>query len=652
MTRLTLVMLMSISGLLAAGCGGSSSGPAQDGSDPPAVGALRAVTDAAELEVSLKSAYTTLQANDGGTQTTGTNSGPDTNATFTGTYTQEPNVDEFDVVRYDGAYLYIAPRRFVQCCLLAQTQTASRHPPTPRHTIRILSTDPAQASASAVSEIPLDEDVSVQGLYLGDGRLFALTSKSFWGGYGEYWASIRIWTPEQLGFRLYHTSDPAAPTLEVEAIIDGVFVESRRVGNTVYIVSRYTPSIDGLVYPVITPAQQSDNQAILADVTLDQLLPRIVINGVSRPLIDPERCYITNDEQGAGYPVITSITAVPLGDPMAFQSTCYDEEAYGAYTSGTAIYLTQERSDADSGRLFTRIHKFAFDGDSVRYRGSGDVAGQLWRGGQADFRMNEYDGDLRVFTSEFDRTSDDFVDHRLFVLRESPDAPRLDIVSELPNAMHPEEIGKPNEAMFGVRFLADRVYAVTFEQLDPLYVIDLSDPADPRLAAELEIPGVIDFLHPVSDDLLLGLGLVATGGVRLELFDVSDLHQPQSRGSIVLGGLGSYSEAVVDRHAFTYQPDVDGIDRFTIPADLYAADTSDFVEAGLYLYEIRDKATPALATLNAAGALITNRAGDGQPAYTAERNRAFIHGNTVYYVRDDDVWAAFWNAPSLPAGPF
>ena len=156
-----------------------------------------------------------------------------------------------------------------------------------------------------------------------------------------------------------------------------------------------------------------------------------------------------------------------------------------------------------TSHAFTSLH---WSGRRLTNRGSADIEGAVWRGGQADFRMSESAGDLRLLASQFDWTSDDFVDHQLYVLRESATLPELEIVSTLPNNSRPEEIGKPNEALFGVRFLGDTAYAVTFERIDPLYAIDLSDPADPFIAGELEVAGFSEFLHPVSDDLLLGLG--------------------------------------------------------------------------------------------------------------------------------------------------
>jgi uncharacterized secreted protein with C-terminal beta-propeller domain len=488
-------------------------------------------------------------------------------------------------------------------------------------------------------------------MYVVEDRMFALTGTSIYGHFGDMWTDVAIWAPEQLGYRIYDLSDPASPQLEIDAIIDGVFVESRRIGDTVYIVSRYTPWIEGLEYTVTTSEQQANNQTVLAGVALDDLLPKISVNGVTRTLVAPDRCYIASSDTVTGYPVVTSITAVPIDNPTAFSTTCYNQDAYGAYVSENAIYFTEFRTSETNTGNDTRIHKFALFNTSVFYRGSVDIEGQVWRGGQADFRMSEHAGDLRVLASEFDWTAEDRVDHKLYILRESTTKPELDIVSELPNENRPEEIGKPNEALYGVRFLGDRAYAVTFEQIDPLYVIDLQNPLDPFIAGELTITGFSDFLHPVNEDLLLGLGTSDNGGVKIELFDVSVITQPLSRGSVLLGGRGSRSEARYDRHAFTYQFDVNGIDRFTIPAEVYAGDGSyQFVESGLFLFEIRDKDRPALASLNSVGSIVPPH--DGTSIPYVSRSRAFIHDDTVYYIRDETVWAASWNAPTIVNGPF
>ncbi len=635
-------------------CGGSSSDSAAP--EPPVTpdtGLLRKVTSDAEFEASLKSGLTAVQDADGMALSVGGAPAPLGPNNFTGTYTQEPNVDEFDAVRYDGEHLYVAPRRYLDCCFIRPAADgAIGTGDAPERSIRILSTDPDQGAARLAGEIPLEDNVSVQGMYLASGRLFALTGESVYGSHGEFWADFALWAPERLGYRVYDVSDPGAPVLEADVKIDGIFVDSRRIGDIVYIVSRYTPSIDGLVYHVTTPEQQQSNEEILAAVTLDDLLPKITVNDVSTALVRPQDCFVTNTGDDAGYPVITSVTAVSIGDPATSRTTCYNEEAYGVYVAEGALYFTESRPQPALNRYDTRIHKFALTGTDLAYRGSIDIEGQVWRGDQADFRMSEHAGDLRVLASAFDWNNDDFVDHKLYMLRESGTSPELVIVAELPNATRPAEIGKPNEALYGVRFLADTAYAVTFERIDPLYVIDLADPADPRIAGEMLIPGFSDFLHPVSEDLLLGLGVGDEGGIKLELFDVSEMAQPLSRGRVTLGQRGSFSEAQYDRHAFTYQQVSANVDRFTVPAELQnVAGASRNVESGLYLFEIRNKDMPSFATLEHVGAIIPDVEAFGLPPVAA-RSRAYLHTDTVFLVRDETVWAAFWDTPSIVNGPF
>lgn len=649
MMRLTAI-LSGLVLLVLGGCG--SSGTDMPGPKQPA-GLLSLVSDTAAFEASIKAGLTAMSSDEQlALADAWASAGGSPAGNYTGTYTQELDVDEFDAVRYDGEHLFVAPRRYFHCCFLAVDDGAPViEPPPIERSIRILATDPANGSADLVSEIPLEDGISVQGMYTTGDRMVALTGRSIYGTFGELWADFAIWAPEKLGFRVYDVSNAADPVLTFDATIDGVFVESRRIGNTVYIVSRYTPWIEGLHYYITTPAQQAENQALLAGTTLEDLLPKITAAGETQSLVAPERCYVTTDAATADYPVITSVTAIPIDNPSAFSTTCYKEDAYGVYVSENALYFTEQRPATAVNRDVTRVHKFALAGTNIRYRGSADITGTVWRGGQADFRMSEHNGDLRLLSSQFDWNNEDFVDHYLYVLRESSTRPELDVISTLPNNRRPEEIGKPNEALYGVRFLGDVAYAVTFQQIDPLYAIDLSNPVDPFIAGELEVTGFSDFLHPVTDDLLLGLGADATGGVKLELFDVSNIAQPLSRGSAILGGRGSHSEARWDRHAFTYQADVGGIDRIAIPASLYAADGSwQYLGASLYLFEIRDKNMPAVAALNSVGSISPPSIGT-TPDWV-ERSRSFIHDDTVYYIRDEDVWAASWQSPTIVNGPY
>lgn len=643
---LGLVCLMSALGLAACGESGSEPPISQGPSDTS--GLLRSVRNPDELEVSIKAGVkaprddlSAAVPQASGTPGAGaTISGSGAPGNFSGTYTQELAVDELDKVRYDGNHLYIAPERYAYCCWImpAVGVTAPTPPPVPAATsIRILRTDPATATATQVGSIPLAAGASVQGLYIKDNRAVALTTRDYWGEFGNFWTQVTRWS-SKFGVSVYDVADPANPQPVFAASIDGAFVTSRRIGDQVYVVSRHSPDI--LLEP---------NGAALVDTrTLAELMPTVTINGTQRPLVDARNCYVTNDSTAPAYPVLTTITVFPVGNPANFSSVCYNEPAIGVYMSETSLYVSEYRHSVNNTGERTRIHRFALTASAPVYAGSVEVPGALWGGGQADFRQSEHQGVLRVITTQHTNDAADGVDHMLYVIRQRSDALALEIVSQLPNAQRPQEIGKPNEALYGVRFLGDRAFAVSFRRVDPLYTLDLANPADPRIAGELELPGFSDFLHPVTNDLLLGIGITEDLRPKLELFDVSNLAQPASRGAVTLGGPGSSTAARWDRHAFTWAPG-DSVDRFAIPGVLRGETGWTVIESGLYLFEIHGKQSPRDAQLRRAGALVP----PSTPANMwSSEDRAFVHADSVIYIRSGEVWGALWPTPEQVRGPF
>jgi len=227
----------------------------------------------------------------------------------------------------------------------------------------------------------------------------------------------------------------------------------------------------------------------------------------------------------------------------------------------------------------------------------------------------------------------------------------LEVVATLPNSERPAAIGKPNEDLYGVRFFGDRLYLVTFERIDPLYVLDLSDPLDPLVAGELSVPGFSDFLHPVNDELLLGLGQDEEGLVKLELYNVAVLTAPFSLAStsLVEGASWSYSEARYNRHAFTYQVVDEATDRFSVPLSLgfYSDETGYSQERRLMLFEIDSKDRPADASIVEVGQI--NAKGE---RWWDSRQRAIFDGDAVFYIDGTLVWSALWSNPENQSGPF
>jgi hypothetical protein len=632
--------------LFAAGCGGEGSESAQP---PEQAGMLRPVHSRFELESRLKAAVRAAPT-PGELATIASASQA---ASYSGTYTVEAQVDEADPVRYDGNLLAVASGRTLECCFAANARPAFVPTPVPPDDrIRLLRTDAATGTATELAQIELESGKSVQGMYLAGDRLVALTSSAYFGTFGHFWSGLPFWAPHTHDIRIYDLSQPATPRKVFDAQIDGTFVASRRIGDQLYIVSRYAPR------------QLMDNEqpaatgpAAIEFGPLASLLPRITIDGDSRALVDPLRCYISTDDADGDSAVITSITVIPLANPRHFQTTCYNEDAFGAHVSAESLYLLQGRSviSPQTGYYVsrTRVHRFAIGTGAPVYRGSAEVDGTPWSVGQGDFRISESGGLLRLFTTEHIFDVADNQDHKLYVLRQSTTRKALEVVGQLPNDRRPEEIGKPSEALLGVRFQEDRAYAVTFRRSDPLYAFDLSDPADPRIAGTLELPGFSDLLHPVTPELLLGVGQAESGGVRVALFDVSRLDQPREVDGFSFGS-HTWSDARIDIHAFAYLKEAaPGTDHMAIPVDQHSEDgTSRFLRSSLQLFEVHGKSNAATARLLHAGQMVARDVASNPQAGRVRRSRAFLHPGSVFYVADDDVLGALWSQPVQVNGPF
>ena len=142
-------------------------------------------------------------------------------------------------------------------------------------------------------------------------------------------------------------------------------------------------------------------------------------------------------------------------------------------------------------------------------------------------------GVLRLVTTSVPATTEDQFQHRLFFVPD-PDAPEPEVLGVLGDD-NSARIGKVNEDLCKVRFIGSRAYLVTFERIDPLYVINLTEPTSPTIVGELEVPGFSDLLHEVNAELLLGLGATSVSSPKLELYNVSDVSRPESLSCVELG---------------------------------------------------------------------------------------------------------------------
>jgi hypothetical protein len=599
---------------------------------------------------------------------------------FSTTTLQEAGVDEADTAKFDGRHLYLAeqPNVFYGWVEPVPVTTdpgvlapvAEGGEPVKEARIRVLEASQSPPGATEVGTISVPEaGAGVSGMYRvpGDGAgapdLLATVGAGepeaiLWDLWMDPWA----WRNGRTAVHLFDVTDPAAAVHAFGMTVEGHLVASRMVDGVLYLVTRYSPYLDLIRWPV-DDAEAEANRAAIDAAGAEDLLPRRAVNGgAPEPLVRPEDCFLpATATETDGYPTLIAVTALNVRDPASARTVCLAAVTHGVYASPRALYL------AGSTGTETVLHKFALAPAGPRYAGSGTVPGTLG-GRDPRFRLGERGDVLRVLTSRWD--GERGLTHRLTLLAPASDSGDVDKglveVAHLPNEARPEPIGKPGEDVYAVRYVGDRAYVVTFRRIDPLYVLDLANPADPRIAGALTVPGYSEYLHPAGPDLLVGIGHDAPTdpeaptlplGLKVSLYDVADPAHPRTVTDLVIGRRGTASEATRDPHALAYLPGTGGApDRMTLPVELHdGPEPPDspftwypWVNSALHLFEI-DRGTPALRET---GALVAETASDERPYPTSYLgDRGVIQGPAVHYVHGGDVWSAPWDDPGAATGP-
>jgi len=420
----------------------------------------------------------------------------DSNIDYSTTNVQVEGIDEHDIVKTDGEFVYVAHSRLISI-LDARSPESMR-------IMNVINT----------SELLGEEDIrySVNGLFVNDERLIAIMS--IW----NYYESVRIFdlsTDEEIQPGTYmgpHTtvaifdiSNREEPKAIAIHGISGNLAASRMKGDMVYVLAQqhiyaYT---DGIALPWIQIGDEwheAPPESVMYDPESD--LTESYLNVLALDVQDLE----------------TSHRSLV----MSYIST--------VYMSHTGIYVTMPKwygdltvvddglapEEEDSAR--TTIYRIDVDGLIMWPAASGEVVGWLVN----QFAMDEKDSFLRVATT----TGWSLAENRIYVL----DA-NLDVVAKLVGIA-------PNERIYSARFVDDFLYMVTFRQIDPLFVIDLSDPFDPRILGELVMPGFSTYLHPITDGYVLGIGR-ENESLKLSLYDVSDPTEPVETSKVLLSKLNS-----------------------------------------------------------------------------------------------------------------
>lgn len=487
-----------------------------------------------------------------------------------------------------------------------------------------------------------DVNLALPGSLLG-GSIDYLGYNSFWYKNGLRHGQTRI--------QLIDVKNPEAPTNDWDIKIDGSLISSKKIGNILYLLTRYDSWVNELDYGRGLYAKKESNEELVAAATATDLLPYFQI-GSNKQLLTTQ-CLLQNGTEGNhGLDNLVYVTAVDLVNKKLISSQCLNSGVETFYMSTEALYLTGTvYNEALEGNK-TVIHKFSLGDVGPNYVATGSIPGYLWRSGNAEFRMNEYQGDLRILTSDWGED----VRHQLFILEENNGD--LVTVSTLPNSARPDSIGQPNEEIYSVRFDKERAFVSTFNQSGPLYVLDLSDRLDPKSVNEIETLGFATYLHPINENymLTLGPGLNERGrfrGIKVELVNISQ-DSPKVIDTLLLASRFGYSKALDNLHALSLlRVNKDQL-RIAMPIDSYNA-LVQFIPVrslwqynGLQLLEVNGL-NGTNARLTNAGVITAEKrsSSQGYPVYENGTSRNVLHHDAVFFFYNNSVWAADWNFPDL-----
>jgi uncharacterized secreted protein with C-terminal beta-propeller domain len=398
---------------------------------------------------------------------------------YSTTNIQVEGVDEADIVKTDGRYLYVVSG----------------------YNIYIVSAEPY--SESPIRKITLNETYNIE-IYIYANKLAILGNRYQHPVYRAAPTTVSIYPyvyTEEVIVEVYDLTDITNPILTRDIAINGTLAGSRMIGTYIY-ASIVQPAICPIVYP----------EPVKNETQLQIMLPQITTDGTTIEVQPSEIRYIEVIDVSYYFTTILAVNIQNDAQPPTYETFLAGTDSK-MYVSQNNMYLTVTnmnwwvtRTDTAEPKEETLVYRVKLDQERVIFEAHGTVPGYILN----QFSMDEYNGYFRVATTI---GWGDGSTNNLYVLNMS-----LIAVGRLEGLASGERI-------FSARFMGDRVYLVTFRQVDPFFVIDLSNPTTPEVLGYLKIPGFSGYLHPYDKTHVIGVGK-QDNNVKLSLFDVTDVTAP------------------------------------------------------------------------------------------------------------------------------
>lgn len=445
---------------------------------------------------------------------------------YSDTNVRTQGVNEGDIVKTDGEYIYEYHDNF----------DGSKN----RKVCNIYKVDGATTTlVSGIAQKQLENELFLQDMYVSGDRLILVGSlnqptekqikklykkagadykdfeKESWEAYGTYDCDVLYETKKIASIvnyslvYVFDISDREKPKLQRMSFQDGNYSTSRMVGDNLYLFSRRN-------MPVSNMKEEE---------------PETYIPQVDGECVGKRNVCVPKDVQTSEYSVISSLN-VQTGKTIDKKSVLAGTSE--VYVSGDNIFLLDEDAKFQQNGK-TVITKFSYKDGKIEQTATGKVKGVI----DDDYALDEYDGHLRLVSTYYTKKN---TYNALYVLNQD-----LKVVGSI------KKIAK-DERIYSARFLGDTAYFVTFRETDPLFTADLSDPKNPKIIGELKLPGFSDYLHPVGDNLLLGIGEEGDergnmSGLKISLYDISKPTAVKEIQKIVLPQKYEYVEAMENPNA-------------------------------------------------------------------------------------------------------
>ncbi len=319
--------------------------------------------------------------------------------------------------------------------------------------------------------------------------------------------------------------------------------EEEKINSEMYLFSGNQDMYVSLNNIYISYTKRINVDQVIMELTLEMLLPELPREEQEkiREIQGVEEYILTEEEKWR-----------KIGNIIEFNIYAMPQEEQDRLEEKTMEYIAKKWQEIRSQVERTVIHKIAIDEGELEYENQGEVSGYVLN----QFSMSEEDGYFRIATTrgrDWGMPSD---------IGDTESYSNLYVLDENMEKVGGVENIAPGERIFSARFMQNRAYLVTFEEIDPFFVIDLKDPRNPEILGELKIPGFSDYLHPYDENTVIGIGKetefdrwVTEVGVKLSLFDVSDVNNPVKTDYHVLGDRFSDTLVSRDHKAFLFSKD-------------------------------------------------------------------------------------------------